>query len=48
MQWGVLILRTEIIPKEPDPGNAGVGRAQEGNTYSYLIGYLLTKLSLKK
>ena len=25
MQWGALILRAEIIPTEPDPGNSGVG-----------------------
>ena len=44
-QWGVQNKRTEIIPKEPDPVSTGVGRAKGRD--SYLIGYLLTKLSQK-
>ena len=27
-QWGALRLRAEIIPTEPDPGNAGAGMAK--------------------
>jgi len=28
MQWGASLLRAEITPKEPDPDNAGEGRAK--------------------
>jgi len=30
-QWGALLIRAEIIPTEPDPGNAGVGMAMIDN-----------------
>lgn len=31
---GALILRAEIIPSEPDAGNADVGKRQEKNPFS--------------
>ena len=30
MQWGCLNIRAEIIPTEPDPGNAGEGKGNTG------------------
>lgn len=34
MQWGCLNTRAEIIPTEPDPGNAGEGRAKWDMSHS--------------
>ena len=43
MQWGCLNTRAEIIPTEPDPGNAGEGRAK-GMRPTPLVS-LITKIS---
>jgi hypothetical protein len=36
-QWGALILRAEIIPTEPDPGNAGAGMANRNHLPHWLF-----------
>jgi hypothetical protein len=36
-QWGALRLRAEIIPTEPDPGNAGAGMANRNHLPHWLF-----------
>ena len=47
-QWGALRLRAEIIPTEPDPGNAGAGMANRNFLPHWLFNNHFKNLKMKR